>query len=146
MPSCARSDVPCPTTVACWWTTTASGWRPAASQRDDGHILLVAAAAGVSKLTLYSHFGSKQGLFVAAVRAKADVPLAVGFGIGTPQQASEVGEIAEGIIVGSALVDAVDRAPGNEVRAAVAFVQSLQEALQKERCAGQGPTNVGIAQ
>ena len=32
----------------------------------------VAAAAGVSKLTVYSHFGSKQGLFVAAVRAHCD--------------------------------------------------------------------------
>lgn len=32
----------------------------------------VAAAAGVSKLTVYSHFGSKQGLFVAAVQAHCD--------------------------------------------------------------------------
>ena len=32
----------------------------------------VAAVAGVSKLTVYSHFGSKQGLFVAAVRAHCD--------------------------------------------------------------------------
>ncbi len=32
----------------------------------------VASAAGVSKLTVYSHFGSKQGLFVAAVQAHCD--------------------------------------------------------------------------
>lgn len=50
----------------------------------------------------------------------ATVPVAVGFGIGTPGQAAEVGEIADGVIIGSKLVRLVADAP--DVDAAVAAV------------------------
>ena len=43
---------------------------------------------------------------VGAVREEASVPAAVGFGIGTPEQAAQVGEIADGVIIGSRLVRA----------------------------------------
>jgi tryptophan synthase alpha chain len=43
---------------------------------------------------------------VAATKAEAKVPVAVGFGIGTPEQVAEVGSIADGVIVGSRLVRA----------------------------------------
>lgn len=42
---------------------------------------------------------------VARVRAASPLPIAVGFGISTPQQAAEVGTMADGVVVGSALVD-----------------------------------------
>ncbi len=42
--------------------------------------------------------------FIANVREHTDLPLAVGFGIGTPEQAKAVGELADGVVVGSALV------------------------------------------
>lgn len=42
--------------------------------------------------------------FVRRVRAQTDLPLAVGFGIGTGQQARAVAQLADGVIVGSALV------------------------------------------
>ncbi len=48
--------------------------------------------------------------FVARVRRYTDLPLAVGFGIGTGEQAAAVAAIADGVIVGSALV----RAAGGE--------------------------------
>lgn len=54
---------------------------------------------------------------VAATKADADVPVAVGFGIGTPEQAAEVGEIADGVIVGSRLVRAVGEAGSAEAAA-----------------------------
>ena len=41
---------------------------------------------------------------VGRVRGAADVPAAVGFGIGTPAQAADVGRIADGVIIGSRLV------------------------------------------
>jgi tryptophan synthase alpha chain len=50
---------------------------------------------------------------VAAAQAEADVPVAVGFGIGTPAQAAEVGEIADGVIIGSRLVRAAGEAVGS---------------------------------
>jgi tryptophan synthase alpha chain len=43
---------------------------------------------------------------VAATKADAEVPVAVGFGIGTAAQAAEVGRIADGVIIGSRLVRA----------------------------------------
>ncbi len=49
---------------------------------------------------------------VAAVRGDASVPAAVGFGIGTPEQAAAVGRIADGVIIGSRLVRAVSEAEG----------------------------------
>ena len=70
--------------------------------------------------------------FVARVRMAARTPLAVGFGISTPQQARAVGRLADGVIVGSALINAVERAsdpPG----AAAAFVLALRAALSKGR-------------
>lgn len=45
---------------------------------------------------------------VATVSAEASVPVAVGFGIGSPEKAAEVGQIAEGVIIGSKLVSMVD--------------------------------------
>ena len=42
------------------------------------------------------------------MRRHTAVPLAVGFGISTPAQAAQVGQVADGVIVGSALINAVD--------------------------------------
>jgi tryptophan synthase alpha chain len=47
---------------------------------------------------------------VAATKADSEVPVAVGFGIGTPEQAAEVGRIADGVIIGSRLVRAAGEA------------------------------------
>lgn len=52
------------------------------------------------------------GELVAATKADAEVPVAVGFGIGTPEQAAQVGAIADGVIVGTRLVRAVDEGGG----------------------------------
>jgi tryptophan synthase alpha chain len=63
---------------------------------------------------------------VAATKAEADVPVAVGFGIGTPEQAAEVGKIADGVIVGSRLVRAAGEA-GSAEGAAEAVSEFLRE-------------------
>ena len=41
---------------------------------------------------------------MSALREDSAVPVAVGFGIGTPEQAAAVGAIADGVIIGSRLV------------------------------------------
>ena len=63
---------------------------------------------------------------VERVRAGASVPVAVGFGISTPAQARAVGDIADGVIVGSRLVRAAGEGGAEAVGAAVA---GLAEAL-----------------
>jgi tryptophan synthase alpha chain len=66
--------------------------------------------------------------FVSRVRGQASTPVAVGFGISTPAQAKAVGRVADGVIVGSALIDAVDRSP-DPCLSATEFVSSLRQAL-----------------
>ncbi|HEX7244498.1 MAG TPA: tryptophan synthase subunit alpha [Solirubrobacterales bacterium] len=64
---------------------------------------------------------------VVATKAEAEVPVAVGFGIGTPEQAAQVGEVADGVIVGSRLV----RAAGEEDPASAvgSFLREARVAL-----------------
>jgi tryptophan synthase alpha chain len=68
---------------------------------------------------------------VAAAKAEAEVPVAVGFGIGTPEQAAEVGRVADGVIVGSRLVRAAGEAGSTEeaAEAVGSFLQEAQAAL-----------------
>ncbi len=66
--------------------------------------------------------------YINGLRGQTKLPIAVGFGISTPTQAAEVGSYADGVIVGSALISAVDKSD-DKVKASVAFVRSLREAL-----------------
>ena len=63
---------------------------------------------------------------VRAVREAVNLPVAVGFGISTPEQASHVGSLADGVVVGSAVVQALE---SGGVEGAGAFVASLRAAL-----------------
>ena len=68
---------------------------------------------------------------VAATKADAKVPVAVGFGIGTPAQAAEVGRIADGVIVGSRLVRAAAEggSPAGAADAVAGFLGETRVAL-----------------
>ena len=63
---------------------------------------------------------------LAALRSATDVPIAVGFGISTPDHAAAVAKVADGVVVGSALIDALDR--GGE-KAASDLIRSLRSAI-----------------
>jgi tryptophan synthase alpha chain len=54
------------------------------------------------------------------LRERTDAPLAVGFGISTARQAADVAGLADGVIIGSALIDAVSRATSPDEACAVA--------------------------
>ena len=58
---------------------------------------------------------------VEALRARVRLPVAVGFGISTPEQASAVAAIADGVVVGSALIAALDRSRGEFAELAAAL-------------------------
>jgi tryptophan synthase alpha chain len=75
----------------------------------------------------------KLGELIAAAREEASVPVAVGFGIGTPEQAAAVGGMADGVIIGSRLVRAVAEAGGREQAAAAVgeFVRACREAMSQ---------------
>ena len=44
---------------------------------------------------------------VSRIKKATDIPVAVGFGVRTPQQAAEIARVADGVVVGSALIDLV---------------------------------------
>ncbi len=50
---------------------------------------------------------------IAAIRNITDLPVTVGFGIADPQTARRVGAVADGVVVGSALVSVIERNGGN---------------------------------
>jgi tryptophan synthase alpha chain len=65
---------------------------------------------------------------IARVRGQTSLPLCVGFGIGTPEQARAVGQIADGVIVGSACVQTIGES-AQPVRAAMEFARTFKSAL-----------------
>ena len=62
---------------------------------------------------------------VQRLRSATNLPICVGFGISTPAQARTVGELADGVVVGSALV----RAAGNGPQEVLKLTRSLREGL-----------------
>jgi tryptophan synthase alpha chain len=66
---------------------------------------------------------------VAALRAAGVAKVAVGFGIATPADARAIAEFADGVVVGSAIVRAVETNPGREAAAVAELVASLRAAI-----------------
>jgi tryptophan synthase alpha chain len=66
--------------------------------------------------------------FLARVRRHTDLPLVVGFGISTPAHVAQVGQVADGAIVASALINHMEQLPPAElVQGAAAFVRELHQ-------------------
>jgi tryptophan synthase alpha chain len=65
--------------------------------------------------------------FITGVRKVTDKPLCVGFGISTPEQAAQVGGLADGVIVGSRIVQLLESE--DSISRIGAFVTELRQAL-----------------
>jgi tryptophan synthase alpha chain len=72
---------------------------------------------------------------VARLKAATSIPIVVGFGVRTPEQAAAIGEVADGVAVGSAIVELVGKhgtnAPG-PVRDYIASLRRAMDAKAKE--------------
>jgi tryptophan synthase alpha chain len=66
------------------------------------------------------------GAEVEAIRERVELPVAVGFGISTPEQATSVAGVADGVVVGSALIKVLE---AEGVEGVGRFVLSLREAM-----------------
>ena len=62
---------------------------------------------------------------VARIKAATDLPVIVGFGIRTPEAARDIAAVADGCVVGSAIVDRIGR--GESVDAVLAYVRTLAD-------------------
>lgn len=67
---------------------------------------------------------------VKVVRENTDIPCAIGFGIWTPEQAAKMGAIADGAIVGSAIVKLVAEYGRDAAGPVGDYVKSMKEALR----------------
>jgi tryptophan synthase alpha chain len=67
--------------------------------------------------------------FVARVRKAAAQPLCVGFGISTPEQAGQIARIADGVIVGSRIIQLMDK--NDDFSPVTGLVRGLREAIDK---------------
>ncbi len=94
------------------------------AKRSQGFIYLV-SLTGVT--------GAREALpseledFVKRVRQKSQQPLCVGFGVSTPEQARRVARVADGVIVGSRLIQLIEE--DATLSSLKAFILSLREAL-----------------
>ncbi len=64
---------------------------------------------------------------VKRIRKFTRLPVAVGFGISNAQQFAEVGEFADAVVVGSAIVQTIEQNPGGEAQAVFQFITSLKK-------------------
>jgi tryptophan synthase alpha chain len=69
--------------------------------------------------------------FVNRVRQYTQLPLCVGFGISTPQQAAEVSRIADGVIIGSKIIELMKSLP--DMNPLEAFVKQVRTAIDIQR-------------
>jgi len=72
---------------------------------------------------------------VARIRRYTKLPIGVGFGISTPEQAARIASFADAAVVGSALIDVMERAGriGKKVKDAKSFIARLKRAMKKRR-------------
>jgi tryptophan synthase alpha chain len=66
---------------------------------------------------------------VARIKAATDIPVIVGFGINTPDKAQAIASVADGAVVGSAIVSKI--ADGNSVADVLAFVKTLSDGAHR---------------
>ena len=94
------------------------------ASRARGFIYLVSVAGVTGERT---RVASDLENFVSRVKAAVRVPVAVGFGIGTAAQAREVGSIADGVIIGTAVIKAASES--NAVEGVRRFIREVKEAI-----------------
>jgi len=73
---------------------------------------------------------------VDRLRAHTKLPIALGFGISTPEQFAEVGEFADAAVIGSAIVQQIEQNRGREAAAVAEFLSSLTSTTQQAGARG----------
>ena len=70
---------------------------------------------------------------VAKLKAETDLPISVGFGVRTPEQAADIARVADGVVVGSAIVELVGGHGANAAGPVKDYVASLSAAIHAAR-------------
>ena len=103
-----------------------------ASERQNSGFVYCVSLSGVTgaRSELPAHLAD----FLARVRAKIRLPLAVGFGVSTPAHVAALTELADGAVVASKLIDILDHAPsGQGVGETVRYFETLRAATTRAK-------------
>ena len=103
---------------------------PAVIQGSEGFLYYV-AVAGITGMQ-QAAIGSIEAN-VSRIKRSTDIPVAVGFGVRTPEQASEIARVADGVVVGSALVELVAEHGDDAPAKLRTLASSLAEAVRSAR-------------
>lgn len=101
---------------------------PAVLANTSGFVYYV-SMTGITGATIKSH--AAVGEAVKRIKGHTDLPVAVGFGIKTPEDAARIGRDSDGVVVGTAICNAIAEslAEGRATERTIAAVQSLVSAL-----------------
>lgn len=110
--------------------TTDAARLPAVLEGSSGFLYYVSVAGITGKQQ--AALGSIEQA-VGRLKAATDLPVAVGFGVRTPDQASAIAQVADGVVVGSALVELVGQRGQQAAEAVRELTAALAEAVHNAR-------------
>jgi tryptophan synthase alpha chain len=110
--------------------TTDAARLPAVLDGADGFLYYV-SVAGITGKQQAAQTSIEEA--VARLKHSTELPVAVGFGVRTPEQAAAIGRVADGVVVGSAIVEIVGASGSDAAKPVRIYVQSLAAALASAR-------------
>ena len=96
-----------------------------------GGFLYYVSVAGITGLQQAAQASIEDA--VARLKAATDLPVAVGFGVRTPEQAQAIARVADGVVVGSAIVELVGKHGVDAPEHVRAYIHSLKTAVEAAR-------------
>jgi tryptophan synthase alpha chain len=110
--------------------TTDAARLPAVLEGASGFLYYV-SVAGITGLQQAAQASIEDA--VARLKAATDLPVAVGFGVRTPEQAEAIARVADGVVVGSAIVELVGKHGMDAPEHVRAYIHSLKTAIEAAR-------------
>lgn len=112
-------------------TPTTDAKRLPAVLEGSGGFLYYVSVAGITGLQQAAQASIDDA--VARLKAATDLPIAVGFGVRTPEQASAIARVSDGVVVGSALVELVAKHGEDAPAALRTLTAALADAVHAAR-------------
>jgi len=110
--------------------TTDAARLPAVLEGSSGFLYYV-SVAGITGMQQAAQASIEEA--VARLKAASDIPIAVGFGVRSPEQAAAIAKVADGVVVGSALVDLVRDHGANAAGPVRELTRALAQAVHSAR-------------
>ncbi|CDO37699.1 MULTISPECIES: tryptophan synthase subunit alpha [Novosphingobium] len=110
--------------------TTDTARLPAVLEGSSGFLYYV-SVAGITGMQQAAQASIEDA--VARLKAASDIPVAVGFGVRTPEQAGKIAKVADGVVVGSAFIDLVKQHGDNAAGPLRELTAALAEAVHSAR-------------